>query len=89
MYSPVQHKHSNIQDHAPYRWCSDPTGERIYGREKDEGQDSEMTCSCSHKRWELEQTKEISDDGDVVEGRIDVTLHCTEQGELMINFATR
>lgn len=80
VYSPVQHKHSSTQDHAPYRWCADPQGEMIYGKEKDEGQDSEMTCSCSRKRWELEQTKEVSNNGDVVKGRIDVSLHCTEQG---------
>ena len=84
MYSPVQHKHSSTQDHAPYRWCADPQGEMIYGKEKDEGQDSEMTCSCSRKRWELEQTKEVSNNGDVVKGRIDVSLHCTEQGNNLI-----
>ena len=37
VYSAVQHKHSSTQDHAPYRWCSAPTGERIYGREKVRG----------------------------------------------------
>ena len=73
VYSAVQHKHSSTQDHAPYRWCSAPTGERLYGREKvrekyftivskifgtqDDNTESEMTCACSQKRWELEQSK--------------------------------
>ena len=61
MFSAVQIKSNSVQDHAPYRWCSAPSGERMPGREKDIGVgvvgETDMTCACSQKRWELEQGK--------------------------------
>ena len=61
MFSAVQIKSNSVQDHAPYRWCSAPSGERLPGREKDRGLgvvgETDMTCACSQKRWELEQEK--------------------------------
>ena len=61
MFSAVQIKSNSVQDHAPYRWCSAPSGERLPGREKDRGVgvagETDMTCACSQKRWELEQGK--------------------------------
>ena len=80
VYSAVQHKHSSTQDKMMYRWCSAPTGDRIYGRERHSDQVSTMSCSCSQKRWELEQDK-VREDGEVlVGGREDVSLHCTDNG---------
>ena len=61
MYSAVQIKSNSVQDHAPYRWCSAPSGQRLPGREKDRTTGvvgvTDMTCACSQKRWELEQEK--------------------------------
>ena len=61
MFSAVQIKSNSVQDHAHYRWCSAPSGERLPGREKDRGVgvvgETDMTCACSQKRWELEQEK--------------------------------
>ena len=61
VYSAVQIKSNSVQAHAPYRWCSAPSGERLPGREKDRGLgvagETDMTCACSQKRWELEQGK--------------------------------
>ena len=57
-YSAVQIKSNSVQDHAPYRWCSAPSGQRLHGREKDRSTgETDMTCACSVKRWELEQRK--------------------------------
>ena len=61
VYSAVQIKSNSVQDHAPYRWCSAPSGQRLPGREKDRTTGvvgvTDMTCACSQKRWELEQEK--------------------------------
>ena len=61
VYSSVQIKSNSVQAHAPYRWCSTPSGARLPGREQDKGlgvtAESDMTCACSQKRWELEQEK--------------------------------
>ena len=74
LYSPVQHKLNPWQDNSPVRWCSSPTGVRIFGGEKVSPDQSLMTCGCSRKRWELEQRRGER------EARRDVSLHCTEAG---------
>jgi len=84
MYSAVQHKHSISQEKAAYRWCSSPEGERIYGKELFNEEESQMTCACSLKKWELQQEKVwtdvVTDEEINIKGRDDVTLHCTELG---------
>ena len=57
-----------------YRWCAAPTGERVYGRERFSEVESEMSCACSQKRWELSQSKVN------LAARDDVSLHCSENG---------
>ena len=54
-------------------------GDLLYGKEQVTMEDSEMTCTCSLKRWELEQEKLMTSEP-VVEARADVSLHCTEEG---------
>ena len=44
-----------IEDY--FRWCSSPEGERIYGKELFNEEESQMTCACSLKKWELHQEK--------------------------------
>jgi len=91
LYSPVQLKTApgfNGQpdkgEEGSYRWCSDPKGNRLYGQEAVDWDISHMTCSCSRKYWELQQTKQVSaNDGLdpwIQEGRSDVSLHCDEKG---------
>ena len=74
LYGPVQYKVNPYQDNSHSRWCSSPAGQRIFGQEKVSLDQSLMTCSCSRKRWELEQ-----ETGER-EARRDVSLHCTEAG---------
>ena len=54
-------------------------GDLLYGKEAVTTKESEMTCTCSQKRWELEQDKVMSNEL-VVDARKDVSLHCTQEG---------
>jgi len=78
LFNAVQFKASR-EEEGQYRWCSSPRGDLLYGKEQVTLEDSMMTCACSLKRWELEQTKEMAD-GETIDGRKDVSLHCTEDG---------
>ena len=93
MFDAVQFKASR-EEEGQYRWCSSPRGNLIkgemkfykvskgdllYGKEQVTLEDSMMTCACSLKRWELEQTK-IMSEGKIIDGRKDISLHCTEDG---------
>ncbi|XP_052873606.1 uncharacterized protein LOC128278923 [Anopheles cruzii] len=49
-------------------FCYSATGERIFGWDW-RNREQNMTCACSRRRAELE-----------AEGRFDVTLHCTQNG---------
>eukprot|EP00092_Neocalanus_flemingeri_P017848 GFUD01019312.1.p1 GENE.GFUD01019312.1~~GFUD01019312.1.p1 ORF type:complete len:616 (-),score=163.54 GFUD01019312.1:35-1882(-) len=78
LFSGVQFKVSS-EEEGQYRWCSSPTGEQLFGKEQVTMEDSEMTCSCSQKRWELEQEKMINGHT-VVDARKDVSVHCKAAG---------
>jgi len=78
LFDAVQFKASR-EEEGQYRWCSSPRGDLLYGKEQVTLEDSMMTCACSLKRWELEQTK-IMSDGKIIDGRKDISLHCTEDG---------
>lgn len=70
----------NIQYSPNYMWCAAPNGDRLFGADRPQhGEEQGMSCSCSRKRWELEQEKGGEEEFHVP-ARDDVSLHCDHIG---------
>merc|ERR1719341_2056579 len=81
VFHQLQLRESRNSLYSPnYMWCADPNGERLFGAAKPrQGEQEGMSCSCSRKRWELEQEK-AGDEEFHVSARDDVSLHCDDFG---------
>merc|ERR1712130_102882 len=80
VFQKLQLRESRNSQYSPnYMWCSNPNGERLFGAARPrQGEEEGMTCSCSRKRWELEQEKAGEDFH--LPARDDVSLHCNDFG---------
>merc|ERR1711971_1280446 len=76
VFHQLQLRESRNSQYSPnYMWCSDPYGERLFGAARPrQGEQEGMSCSCSRKRWELEQEK-AGEEEFRVSARDDVSLH--------------